>query len=152
MTYNPRTRNNRGARSKAGEPVIVRVTKEHHIALARQAAQAIARRIGFKQAATYYIATSVSELAGNLVFHTDRGGSITLIPLERSDAIGIEIVAEDEGPGIPDMDLAMQDGFSTGGGLGSGLPGVKRLMDEFEITSTPGVGTRIVTRKWQSCR
>jgi len=66
--------------------------------------------------------------------------------------MGIEIIAEDDGPGIENLELALQDGFSTIEGLGSGLPGVKRLVDEFEITSTLGVGTRIVARKWQTCR
>ena len=65
--------------------------------------------------------------------------------------VGIEVVAEDDGPGIPDVGLAMQDGFSTSGGLGGGLPGVERLMDEFEITSAAGAGTRVVARKWQPC-
>ncbi len=133
------------------EPVIVRVTGEYHVAQARQAAQALAEAIGFKQVATYYVATCVSELANNLFFHAAPGGTITLAVVRRSDAIGIEVIAEDDGPGIPDVELAMQDGYSTSGGLGGGLPGVKRLMDEFEITSTVGVGTRVVARKWQPC-
>ncbi len=131
------------------ESVIIPVTEEHHIARARQAAAALAEEIGFKRVLVYYVATSVSELADNLFFHASRGGALTLTPLEREDEIGIQVVAEDDGPGIPDVELALQDGFSTGGGLGGGLPGVKRLMDEFEIASTVGVGTRVVGRKWQ---
>ncbi len=133
------------------EPVIIPVTEEHHIAQARQAAVALAEGIGFKRVLVYYVATSVSELANNLFFHASRGGRITLTPLRREGEIGIEVVAEDDGPGIPDVEIALQDGFSTGGGLGGGLPGVERLMDEFEIASTVGAGTRIVARKWQPC-
>jgi serine/threonine-protein kinase RsbT len=131
--------------------VIVQVTEEHHIARARQAAVALAEEIGLKRVVVYYVATSVSELANNLFFHTPRGGRITLTALRRDGEIGIEVVAEDDGLGIPDVGLAMQDGFSTSGGLGGGLPGVERLMDEFEITSAAGAGTRVVARKWQPC-
>ena len=133
-------------------PVVIPVTEEHHIAWARQAAAALAEEIGFKRVLVYHVATSVSELASNLFFHANQGGALTLTPLERENEIGIEVVAEDDGPGIPDVELALQDGFSTGGGLGGGLPGVKRLMDEFEIASTVGVGTRVAARKWQSCK
>ncbi len=81
-------------------------------------------------------------------FHTNKGGTLSFIPVRNEKIEGIEIISEDEGPGIPDIELAMQDGFSTCGGLGGGLPGVKRLMDEFEITSKE-TGTRIVARKWK---
>jgi len=134
------------------DPVVIRVTEEFHIAQARQAAKALMEAIGFKPVATYYVATSVSELANNLFFHTTRGGTITIVALRRNGQSGVEVIAEDDGPGIPNVKLAMRDGFSTKGSLGGGLPGVERLMDEFEITSTVGVGTRIVARKWQPCR
>jgi len=134
------------------EPVIIHVTEEYHVARARQAAVALAQEIGLERAVTYQVATSVSELANNLFFHTARGGRITLTALGQNDRVGIEVIAEDDGPGIPDVEQAMRDGFSTSGGLGSGLPGVKRLMDEFEITSAVGVGTRVVVRRWQPCR
>ncbi|MNY66262.1 Serine/threonine-protein kinase RsbT [compost metagenome] len=68
--------------------------------------------------------------------------------LEHDHTQGIEIVAEDRGPGIPDVDLAMRDGYSTGGGLGMGLPGARRLMDEFLISSKVQVGTTVTMRKW----
>lgn len=135
-----------------GECVTVPVVEEHHIAQARQVATALARAVGFDSVRASCVAVAVSELAGNLFFHAIKGGTITLVGLRREGETGIEIIAEDDGPGIPDLEQALQDGFSTAGGLGSGLPGVKRLMDEFEITSTPGVGTRIVARKWQPCR
>ncbi len=137
---------------KTSTPTTIAVTAEHHIAQARQAATALASEMGFKRVLVYYIATSVSELAGNIFFHTTRGGSISLRPLSVAGRIGLEVIAEDDGPGIPDIELVMQDGFSTGSGLGGGLPGTERLMDEFKIRSTPGEGTRIVARKWQPCQ
>ena len=130
----------------------VMVNKEPHIAKARIAAELLARSIGFLDVETGCVATSVSELANNLLSHTPKGGTITMIAIKQNGKAGIEIIAEDEGPGIPDLKQAMQDGFSTNRGLGSGLPGVKRLMDEFHITSEVGTGTRIVTRKWLPCK
>lgn len=128
--------------------VTVTITEEFHIAKAQIASELIAKSIGFSDVKSCCVATSVSELANNLFFHTNKGGTITLIAIKQSGMHGIEIIAEDEGPGIPDLDHAMQDGFSTNHGLGGGLPGVKRLMDEFYITSGVGTGTRIVARKW----
>jgi len=132
------------------EPIIIRVTKEYHIPETRHSAKFMAEALGFRQIMVFYIMTSVSELAYNLFFHTDKGGTITLAPLIQKDNVGIEVVARDKGPGIPDIDLALTDGFSTNRGLGGGLPGVKRLMDEFEIQSEPGMGSRITARKWKT--
>lgn len=145
-------RNNKAVTARVSAPVIVRVTREHDSARVRQAATALGQQIGFRPVTTFHVATSVSELANNLVFHAAQGGTITLVAVSRNGEIGIEVIAEDDGPGIPDVTLAMQDGFTTSGGLGGGLPGVQRLMDEFEITSTVGVGTQIVARKWEPCR
>ncbi len=77
--------------------------------------------------------------------------ALEVVLVQHDGRRGIEVVAEDQGPGIADVPQAMQDGFSTIGGLGSGLPGVARLMDECKIASAPGVGTRIVARKWWPC-
>ena len=136
----------------AREPTIAQVTEEHHIARARRAARALAEAIGFHPLVTACVVTSVSELATNLFLHATRGGAITLVPIERNGETGIEVIAEDRGPGIPDVKLAMQEGFSTGDGMGCGLSGVRRLMDELEIESTVGVGTRVVARKWLPCK
>lgn len=130
----------------------VTVNKESHIAKARIAAQLLAKSLGFLDVDTGCVATSVSELANNLLSHTPNGGTITMIAIKQNGKVGIEIIAVDEGPGIQDLKQAMQDGFSTNRGLGGGLPGVKRLMDEFYITSEVGRGTRIVTRKWLQCK
>lgn len=143
LTTNPLT-----PAQAVGEPVMVRVTMEHHIALARQTTRALVGRICFAGTAVHQVLTAVSELAGNLCFHATRGGTISLVIVKRNAEFGIEVITEDDGPGIPDVGRAMRDGFSTKGGLGGGLPGVERLMDEFQITSTVGVGTRIVARKW----
>lgn len=134
------------------EPVILQIRDENHIAQAWQTAESLAESVGFKRVLIFHIMTCVSELAYNLFFHTNRGGTITLIAVKRNLQIGIEVIAADDGPGIPDLNLAMQDGFSTNGGLGGGLSGVKRLMDDFEIISTVGLGTYVFTRKWQTCR
>ncbi len=133
-------------------PVVVIVIDEQHVAEARRMATALAGTASLGRVSAFCLATSVSELAHNLVRHATRGGTITIVALSRNGEIGIEVTAEDDGPGIPDVALAMQDGFSSIDSLGCGLPGVKRLMDDFEITSTVGTGTRIVARKWRSCR
>lgn len=129
-------------------PIIMRVSDAHHIASASWAARELAARLGARRSLAFQFATAVSELAANLVFHTDRGGTIAIAPIGDALRKGIEVAAEDEGPGIADLDLAMTDGFTTSGGLGCGLPGVKRLMDEFEIESAAGKGTRVVARVW----
>ncbi|MEN8711351.1 MAG: anti-sigma regulatory factor [Arenicellales bacterium] len=93
------------------------------------------------------VATAVSELARNIYLYAMKG-EVTIRVLERETNKGIEIVAEDNGPGIADIGAAMKDHFSTSYGLGLGLPGVKRLMDEFGIDTKRGVGTKITVRKW----
>lgn len=107
-----------------------------------------AAALGFNVVGQSGVATAVSELARNIVKYAGRG-CLTVSPLGGPGPIGIEIVALDEGPGIEDVTRAMADHFSTGGTLGMGLPGVRRLMDEFTIDSAPGQGTRITARKWK---
>jgi serine/threonine-protein kinase RsbT len=130
-------------------PVTLTVLRECDVSHARILATEMGGRIGFSSSQLYRLATAVSELGNNLVFHATRGGRLTLTPLVTGHRRGIEMVAEDDGPGIADIALAMTDGFSTNHGLGGGLPGSHRLMDEFAIASTFGVGTRIVTRLWR---
>jgi serine/threonine-protein kinase RsbT len=100
--------------------------------------------VGFSPVDVSYLATAASELASNLFIHAGGG---TLEAYVNPDDSGVELVSIDSGPGIPDVSLAMQDGFSTSGGLGCGLPGVKRLMDGIEIDTQIGTGTRI--RAWK---
>lgn len=138
--------------ASAPRSVTIEVRTEQDIARSRQIGRSLTQEIGFSSAEACYVETSVSELACNLLFHTDLGGTLTFTVIEGRRGLGIEIVSEDLGPGIGDLDQAMQDGFSTNGGLGSGLPGVKRLMDEFALSSLRGKGTRVVVRKWKKRR
>jgi serine/threonine-protein kinase RsbT len=117
------------------------------IVTARRLGRALAAELGFPSAELALIATAISEVARNIVLYA-RSGEILLDVVEQGGRRGIRIVASDRGPGIPDVALAMQDGYSTGGSLGLGLPGAKRMMDEFEIDSRVGQGTVITLRKW----
>jgi serine/threonine-protein kinase RsbT len=107
----------------------------------------LAETAGFDRTAQSIVATTVSELANNILSYAQTG-KITIRILERKKGKGIEIVAEDNGPGMADIPAAMRDGFSTSGSFGVGLPGAKRMMDEFEVDSERGVRTRITARKW----
>lgn len=124
-----------------------RIVDEMDAGAARRTAWAMAEAAAFGRADVYALAIAVSELAHNLVFHTLRGGTISLRLVRRHGRQGVEVVASDDGPGIADVALALTDGYTTGHGLGGGLPGVKRLMDEFELSSSPA-GTRIRALKW----
>lgn len=127
----------------------VLIRDEHDIVIARQEGRAVAQRMGFVGSSLTLIATAISEIARNIVLYAGQG-EIELVGLEQDGRRGIEVVARDEGPGIADVERAMQDGFTTGQGLGLGLPGARRLMDEFELDSRPGDGTRVTMRKWVS--
>ncbi|MDI6644130.1 MAG: anti-sigma regulatory factor [Methanobacteriaceae archaeon] len=107
----------------------------------------IAKKIGFSETASYSISIAVSELASNIHKYA-KNGYIHLNIIEGKNTNGLEVVAIDNGPGIKNIQDAMKDNYSTSDGLGIGLPGVKRLMDEFEIKSEPKKGTLITTRKW----
>ena len=115
---------------------------------ARRAARHLATELGFSRLDAESVALAVSELAMNLHRYA-RDGEMVLQAVQDGARRGIEIVSIDAGPGIADLDLALQDGYTTGGGLGSGLPSARRLMDEFELTTTSS-GTRIMARKWLS--
>lgn len=123
------------------------VGSDADIVTARQEGRALAIQLGFSGSDLTVIATAISELARNIVVFAKRG-EIALDVVRRGSKRGIEVVARDNGPGIPDIAQAMQDGYSTGNGLGIGLPGTKRLMDEFEIVSEVGKGTIVTMKKW----
>jgi serine/threonine-protein kinase RsbT len=114
---------------------------------ARQSAWEMARELGFVMVDQIAIATAASELSRN-AYQYSGTGKVIIKPVSRNQARGIEIVVEDQGPGIPDLEQALQDGFSTSNAPGHGLPGSRRLMDEFEIESRMGAGTRVTIRKW----
>jgi serine/threonine-protein kinase RsbT len=126
----------------------VAINSDQDIVLARQKGRAKAIELGFSSGDATLIATAISELARNIVAYAGKG-RITLKVVNGLNRQGISVVASDEGPGIPDIRQALRDGFSTSGSLGLGLPGVRRLMDEFEITSQPGRGTTVVVKKWR---
>jgi serine/threonine-protein kinase RsbT len=117
---------------------------------ARREARALATRLGFRRADTEAVALAVSELAMNLHRHAV-AGEIVMRTVSDAGRQGLEIESQDAGPGITEPDRALQDGYTTGGGLGSGLGAARRLMDDFELTTAP-TGTRIVVRKWLTSR
>jgi serine/threonine-protein kinase RsbT len=127
----------------------VAVSRDADIVTARQLGRDLATKAGFSGSDLTLIATAISEVARNIISYADNG-EILLGLAAKDGRQGVFVVAQDDGPGIPDIDQAMLDGFSTGKSLGLGLPGARRLMDEFEIESEVGKGTTITMRKW--CR
>ncbi|UOQ87522.1 anti-sigma regulatory factor [Gracilibacillus salinarum] len=125
----------------------VQINKEWDIVGARQMGRELAKELGFGTVDQARIATAISELARNIYLYAQKG-QVTYEVIEEMNKKGIKIVASDKGPGIKDLSKVMEDGFSTSGGLGAGLPGVKRLMDYFDIVSEPEKGTTITTIKW----
>lgn len=124
---------------------------EHDIAVARGEVRRLAARLGFRLIDQTRLATVTSELARNAVKYGKRGQLIAQ-PTAESDhgREGLRLIFEDRGPGIPNIEEAMRDGFSTGHGLGKGLPGSKRLVDEFRIESEVGHGTRVTIVRWRT--
>jgi serine/threonine-protein kinase RsbT len=130
----------------AAGPLRITILSEVDIVVARQQGRTLAAQAGFSRVDLALIATAISEVARNIVSYAKQGE--ILLNLIEGTPRGLRVVARDEGPGIPDLEMAMQDGYSTGGGLGLGLPGAKRLMDEFAIVSEVGKGTTVTMRKW----
>jgi serine/threonine-protein kinase RsbT len=128
-------------------PLRVPIGADVDIVTARQEGRDLAERMGCSSIESTMIATAISEIARNIMSHAGRGEiAISSVAIDGRNAI--EVVASDEGPGIPDIERDMQDGYYTAEGLGLGLPGAGRLMDHFEVRSEPGVGTTVVMRKW----
>ena len=127
----------------------VPIRDEPDVAIARQRAQALALREGFSVGRAGAVATAVSEVARNIVAHGG-AGEVLLLAVHEGGRRGIVVVARDAGRGIPDVEVAMQDGYSTarGRGLGLGLSSAKRLMDEFALVSAAGEGTTVTMKKW----
>jgi serine/threonine-protein kinase RsbT len=148
MRNGPSAKHPTELRDPPGAEIRVPIRSDKDIVVARQKAREVAAGIGFVSSDLALIATAVSELARNIVRYAGRG-EVSIQPVEASARLGIVLVARDEGPGMGDVDQAMQVGYSTSGGLGLGLPGVRRLMDEFEITSERGRGTSVTIKKWK---
>jgi serine/threonine-protein kinase RsbT len=125
----------------------VPLAQEADIVGARQKGRELAMEAGFTGSDLTLIATAISEIARNTIVHATGGEMLLGITWEGSRR-GILVIARDEGPGIPDVNQAMQDGFSTVKSLGLGLPGARRLMDEFRIVSEVGKGTTVTMKKW----
>jgi serine/threonine-protein kinase RsbT len=125
----------------------VKILNEWDIVAARQVGRNVAKELGFGTVDQARITTTISELARNIYLYAGQG-EICIEKLWDNGRTGLRIIAEDKGPGISDIRRVMEDGYTTSGGLGAGLPGVKRLMDEFDIDSEVGVGTKITTIKW----
>ena len=118
------------------------------VVLVRQAVRRFAIEVGFSLVDQTKIVTAASELARNTLDYGG-GGTVTLEMLQDGGRRGLRLTFEDQGPGIPDIEMALRDGFTTGGGLGMGLGGAKRLASEFEIESVVGEGTRIIIVRWK---
>lgn len=133
--------------TQATEEVRVRIRSDDDIVTARQEGRRLSSTLGFSSTDLTLIATAISEVARNIRLYAERG-DVQLKLVRERDREGIVVVARDKGPGIKDVDLAMQDGYSSGGSSGLGLPGARRLMDEFDIRSRPGGGVTVTMKKW----
>ena len=132
-----------------GTEIRIAVATDSDMLPARAEARALADRLGFSRTDATLIATALSEIARNILVHAG-SGEITLAPVHDQDREGMVVIACDNGPGIRDVAAAIADGYSgVNGSLGLGLPGARRLMDEFDIDSRPGEGTTVTMRKWR---
>jgi serine/threonine-protein kinase RsbT len=124
------------------------ISAEYDVVIARQTVRKWAAELGFNLVDQTKVLTAASELARNVLVHGG-GGTAKLEILNDGSRRGLRLTFEDQGPGIPDIELALRDGYTTGSGLGLGLGGSKRLVSDFEITSTVGKGTRVAITKWK---
>ena len=134
--------------STVGDELRCLITADTDVVQARQTGRELAAEVGFSAGDQTVTAAAISEIARNILMYAKRG-EVRFTKIVDGTRQGLIVVAEDDGPGIRDVSRAMQDGYSTSGGLGLGLPGARRLMDEFEVVSAPGQGTRITMRKWK---
>lgn len=128
----------------------VDISDESDIIVARKTIRVVSEKLGFSLTDVTRIVTAVSELARN-VFVYAGSGVMSWCILDQGNVVGIELTFEDHGPGISDLEQVMQEGYSTSKGLGLGLPGSRRLMDDIEIRSQVGEGTTVVVKKWRRC-
>jgi serine/threonine-protein kinase RsbT len=133
--------------SEVADAIQIPVRSDADIVAARQAGRGLAAQIGFSGSALTVIAAAISEIARNIVEYAGEG-TVDLSLVHQGSLVGIHVVARDRGPGIADVEKALLDGYSTRNSLGMGLPGARRLMDEFEVESRPGAGTTVTMTKW----
>jgi serine/threonine-protein kinase RsbT len=127
---------------------ILNIRSSADVVSVRQAARALSERVGFSLVDQTKLVTAASELARNTIDYGG-GGSVRLELVENGVRRGVRLTFEDQGPGIPDVQLALKDGYTSGGGLGLGLGGARRLVNDFTIESSPGAGTRIMIARWK---
>ncbi len=130
------------------DEVLVAITSDRDVVAARQTGRSMATELGLSKSEATLLATAISEVARNIVEYVG-GGQIRLYMVNLNGMEGIRVVATDSGPGIEDVERALEDGQSSGGRLGLGLPGTRRLMDEFHMVSTVGEGTTVTMTKWK---
>jgi len=126
----------------------IAIESDADVVTARQRARELAHELDLSSTDQTLLATAISEVARNITTYAQRGEVTLRIVRDGHGRAGIEVVASDEGPGIPDIERALQDGYTTGGGLGLGLPGARRLVDDFDIESAPSQGTTVTLVKW----
>ena len=132
----------------------ITIESDNDVVTARQRARALAAKVDLTSTDQTLLATAISEVARNITTYATRGEVLLSIVRDAGPPAreGIRVVARDEGPGIENLDLAMQDGYTSGGGLGLGLPGARRLVDEFAIETAPSAGTTVTLVKWSRAR
>ncbi len=129
-------------------PKVINIQSDLDIVAARMAARDMAKAMGFGAIDQARIATAISELARNIYLYAGEG-TVTVSEVQQGIRKGLEVICDDQGPGIEDISLVMTDGYTTSKGMGMGMPGARRLMDDFEIISIVGEGTKITCRKWK---
>jgi serine/threonine-protein kinase RsbT len=130
------------------DEVHIEVECDADIVQARAGGRALASHLGFSRTDATLIATAISEVARNIVVHAGRG-EIVVKKEDGTDRYGVVVIARDSGPGIADLEAAMEEGYGTKGGFGLGLPGTRRIMDDFDIESAVGSGTTVTMKKWR---
>ena len=128
--------------------VQIDIATDGDVVTARAKARALADTLGFRRIDATEIATAISEVTRNIIVHVGNG-EVVLSPIEDDQRRGVVVIARDCGGGIADVEAAMREGYGTKGGLGLGLPGARRLMDEFDIQTAPGEGTTVIMKKWR---
>jgi serine/threonine-protein kinase RsbT len=131
----------------APSEIVVHIDSDSDVVAARQKGRELAAALGFSSTDQTLVATAISEVARNIVSYAG-SGQIELSRVDDGGRRGLVIVARDQGPGIAEPELAMRDGYSTGNSLGVGLPGARRLVDDFKLESAVGVGTTVTLKKW----
>jgi serine/threonine-protein kinase RsbT len=130
------------------DDIAISIRSEQDMVVARAEVRSLADSLGFSRTDATLIATAVSEIARNILMHAIRG-EISMVPLREENRYGLVVIATDSGPGIRDVTRVIESGFASTGGSGLGLPGARRLMDEFEVKSEPGEGTTVTMTKWR---